>query len=306
MDKIIEYIKEFGIKIFFITSITRVLRKIRIKQEIIEKVEKWKYKKIIAFLNQKYKEDIVIPNIKSEGGYISKSSPIWIFWWQGEKFMPDIVKACYNSVKKNKNQHTVNLITKENIKKYVHFDDDIYNKVENGNISLTHFSDIIREKLLYEYGGIWMDATIYMTSPFPEKMYRYDYYTLKGAFEYWKWTGFFQASTVKNTFPYIISHLFDLYWKEHSQLITYLLIDCLFTVAYMNCNEVKKKIDKLENTDNSVFCLNDKLLDEKYDEEILKKLDERSNIHKLSYKYKHNKLLNDEITFYGKLLQEID
>lgn len=48
-----------------------------------------------------------------------------------------------------------------------------------------HFSDIVRENLLYKYGGIWMDATIYMTSPFPDTIYNYDYYTIKGASSLW-------------------------------------------------------------------------------------------------------------------------
>lgn len=32
---------------------------------------------------------------------INTESPIWVCWWQGEKAMPDIAKACFNSIKIN-------------------------------------------------------------------------------------------------------------------------------------------------------------------------------------------------------------
>ena len=44
---------------------------------------------------------------------------------------------------------------------------------------------IWKECRLYKHGGIWMDATIYMTAPFSKEMYEYEYYSIKGAFEEW-------------------------------------------------------------------------------------------------------------------------
>lgn len=35
-------------------------------------------------------------------------------------------------------------------------------------MSRAHYSDIIRLALLYSYGGIWLDATIYMSGPLPQ------------------------------------------------------------------------------------------------------------------------------------------
>lgn len=44
---------------------------------------------------------------------IDATSPIWVCWWQGKENMPDIVKACYNSIQKHACNHPVILITLE-------------------------------------------------------------------------------------------------------------------------------------------------------------------------------------------------
>lgn len=51
---------------------------------------------------------------------------IWIFWWQGASNMPSIVKKCYQSIIKNKNNAEVILITKDNIRNYANLPEYIY------------------------------------------------------------------------------------------------------------------------------------------------------------------------------------
>lgn len=85
---------------------------------------------------------------------ITKNAPIFVFWWQGEKDMPKIVKACVDSIKRNCGSHPFNLITKDNYYKYVEIPEYILEKLNSKIITLTHFSDILRMTLLYEYGGI--------------------------------------------------------------------------------------------------------------------------------------------------------
>ena len=91
------------------------------------------------------------------------SKNIWVFWWQGKDRMPSLVEKCYQSVIRNKGRRHVILITKDNIKQYATIPDYIYEKVNNGEITLTHLSDILRFNLLNEYGGLWIDSTIYLT-----------------------------------------------------------------------------------------------------------------------------------------------
>ena len=68
--------------------------------------------------------------------------------------MPDIVKVCYASAKHHAGQHPVILITEQNYQEYATMPDYILQKVKNHEISLTHFSDMLRINLLKEHGGI--------------------------------------------------------------------------------------------------------------------------------------------------------
>ena len=91
---------------------------------------------------------------------ITDVSPIWVCWWQGRDSMPDIVKACYNSILMHAGNHPVILITGDNYHEYVTLPDCILQKWKAGNITLTHLSDILRMLLLKAHGGIWMDSTV--------------------------------------------------------------------------------------------------------------------------------------------------
>lgn len=246
-----EYIKEFGFGIFAIAGLTRVLRKLKLNHAV-KSYERFKYDSIIRWLDRRYGEEAD----KAIAGYashckIQEDSPIWIFWWQGEKTMPPVVRSCYKSVLKNAEKHPVILITENNITEYVDIPQYIYEKIREKKITLTHFSDILRENLLYKHGGIWMDATIYMTAPFSKEMYEYEYYSIKGAFEEWEWTGFFQAAGKGSVFAKAVSHLFNCYWKEHDCLISYLLIDCFLAVARRHSSVIDEMVNDLPQKESS-------------------------------------------------------
>ena len=85
---------------------------------------------------------------------INATSPIWVCWWQGKENMPDIVKACYNSIQRHACNHPVILITEENFRDYIDMPEYIINKQKEGYIDITHFSDILRMKLITKQGGI--------------------------------------------------------------------------------------------------------------------------------------------------------
>lgn len=294
--------KEFGIRLTAITAFSRILRKIHSSHTV--SYDEYKYKKIRNWLEKNYGDIIESFEDNIKRCMIGKDAPVYIFWWQGEEAMPPIVKACYRSIVLNAGEHPVELITKDNIKDYVCMPQEIYDGVKNGKISVTHLSDVVRNNLLYQRGGIWMDATIYMTAPFPNIICEHEYYTLNGAFDIWKWTTFFQASGKGNIIPGIVSSIFNEYIKKHTVFLTYLLQDCIIQICYDERNEVRTLIDELPLTDDKVFHLNDMYLDEIYTEEMATKIRKESWMHKLSYKYHHEIIKDGKMTVWGKLLQE--
>ena len=230
------------------------------------------------------------------------SKNIWIFWWQGKDRMPSLVKKCYQSVIRNKGRRHVILITKDNIKQYATIPDYIYEKVNNGEITLTHLSDILRFNLLNEYGGLWIDSTIYLTDSLDvfdtEKIVTCGGYPKDGFFNisYGRWTGFFIGGPQDSELFNFMDNFFRIYWKYNDKLIDYFLIDYALNYAWNNnlggFNFSKKNINP------DLFKLQG-ILKEKYDSDLFKKITKNTRAFKLSYKKKIN--TNNEQSFYCNL-----
>ena len=163
---------------------------------------------------------------------------IWIFWWQGSNNMPQIVKNCYNSLLKHSNGNKVILITKNNVTRYTDIPHEIYTMVDQGKISLTHFSDIIRFNLLKNHGGLWSDATVYWIKNITTNFFG-DFYTAKGIRgEYdqfiskGRWVSFLIGGTANHDLFYFMNEFFNIYWEHHEKVIDYFLLDVALTYAY--------------------------------------------------------------------------
>ena len=61
------------------------------------------------------------------------------------------------------NGHPVILITIDNYQSYIDIDQEILRKFNEGILFPAILADLIRLKLLAVYGGVWIDATIYLT-----------------------------------------------------------------------------------------------------------------------------------------------
>ncbi|MCD8318294.1 MAG: capsular polysaccharide synthesis protein [Paraprevotella sp.] len=238
---------------------------------------------------------------------IRTDSPIWTCWWQGEKNMPDIVKACYNAMRRHAGKHPVILITADNYKDYVELPDYILEKQKAGLIDLTHFSDILRMVLLRTHGGIWMDSTLLIPSKNlddfirPEQTFwschhRPIYYNVsKGG-----WVSFFLACGKGHILPSFIADLHLLYWKRHNRLIDYLLLDYTFAIARAYIPAVHDLIERLPITEMGPLgkCLNEEYTPERWQEFCT-----RDDFHKVTYKIPLSRTTPEgKPTFYGHIL----
>lgn len=85
---------------------------------------------------------------------------IWIFWNNpiNEKTQFSI-RLCYEIIKKNCEGYNINILNLKNYKQYV-TDNRIINLIDNGKLTYTQISDILRLYVIYKYGGIYLDASI--------------------------------------------------------------------------------------------------------------------------------------------------
>ena len=110
----------------------------KLKKEIENKILK-DIEKIIPIQNQFNLDDIKrdFENIVNKYKYLLKNEkiikencPIWTMWYQG--------------IIENRAKHSVIIITKYNIDKYIKLPYYIMEKFNNNVITVTHFSDIVR------------------------------------------------------------------------------------------------------------------------------------------------------------------
>lgn len=267
----------------------------------------WRHHKIIKILTPLFDEVFQENNQKFKTDSKSNTSnydTIWFFWWQGKEQITELSNKCYQSLLENKGRRKVIFISKDNFQKYAKLPDYIIKKFKAGLITKTHFSDILRFNLLNNYGGLWVDATLYFTSSLnvfnTEKLVTCSGYAddLKYNIAYGRWTGFFIGGPRKLDIFSFMNHFFLEYWKRNDYLIDYYLIDYALYYAWMKNMSCFKEICK-ENKglQPNLFDL-EALLGEKYDRNKWQVLTQKTSVFKLSNKIK---FCNDKNTFYYKL-----
>lgn len=187
---------------------------------------------------------------------------VWIMWWQGEMSAPPLVKACINSIRQHASGKTVILIDKDNIGSFITLPNFIENKVKDGSIDLTRLSDILRYGLLAMYGGVWIDATIFVVKDLPEDIWNRDFYSItvlqtnRNIFLD-KFSTFFVSGKERNIFfEYMYNALLS-YWEYVEVSLDYFIADSFAYLSYMENADIKSLIDSNSPNNKGVFNLID-------------------------------------------------
>ena len=275
----------------------------------------WKHKTIVNYLKNKYAD--FISDYKSKlKKYKSKnhetSGIIWTMWWQGEENLPETVKICHASVRENCKSHDFKIITKENFRDYINLPDYIFEKVDAGIITLTHFSDIMRFYLLFNYGGLWLDSTVFVTNEISESIFESEYYTVKRPLTpknrnvaQDRWTNFLQASEKANILCGFVLDFFLEYWKTQKTLIDYFLIDYTIEIAIEEIPECRDILNNVPVVDYDLYRL-ENVLNKKWNAEIFSSVKNSTCFSKLSWrKSGRKKTFSGYETVYGHLAKNL-
>lgn len=236
---------------------------------------------------------------------------IYKLWWQGLDNAPPIVKVCHESLIRNYDPTTQELILidKNNVFNYIQLPDYILEKFYDGKITITHLSDVIRSVLLAETGGLWSDATMFYTQPLSDFIFKYDFFTMKNPIANSnditsKWECFFIGG--KSDFPLfgLLRDFWLEYWRKEDDLITYLLTDHMFYIAYMENSRVRQAIDLCPSFHYRIDYFQ-RLLNKEYNEKQYTEILRNEPYIKMSYKFPLLERTNSgNDTFYGRLIKE--
>lgn len=236
---------------------------------------------------------------------------IWLMWFQGEENAPELVKRCIENIRRMNSDKNVMVISQNNLNEFIDVPYKIMTLVNEGNMSPTHFSDYCRSVLLSEYGGVWIDATLFSVKTIPAEIFSREFYTIKDKSEqnfnvsvaHYRWNTFMMEAKVgeSNVFNFVKDFL-DNYWVHEDSSIDYLLIDYVLDIAYSKFDIYKQVIDSVDVNNEDTLWL-ESMLNRKFDKRDWKlQLEKRTIFYKLTYKNKHYRDFNGKATYYEKLL----
>lgn len=244
-------------------------------------------------------------------GDFGGKQPIWMCWWQGEEEMPELIKACIASVKRNAPENSkVILITLDNVGEYVTFTDSIIEKFNSKKISYTHLSDILRAELVYRYGGLWIDATYYIPHKMDESIFEENLFSIAFNKPLWgmdimrgRWTlSVLGAQKASSAVQFLMEGLW-FYWDNVDELVDYFLVDYVFDAGYRNFDDIQRDVDSIRRSSNAVYDLQLKM-NQSFGDKDLEWLQAAADFYKLN---RRNEYITESIdkkkTFYSYIVR---
>ena len=226
---------------------------------------------------------------------------IWVCWLQGEEKAPEVVKKCLDSIRRYKGKYEVVVVDDKNISQYADIPDYIYDKWKKGCIMNTQFSDLLRLALLTQNGGIWIDATVFLTQELPEEISEADFFAFHCR-SYLKSNNWFLKAERENPLLNNMRRLMFEYWRCENHMLNYFLYHLFFDL--MTESDIKSKAlwDEVPVMYDDVCYGLEHNFFTPYDEALWQKLQTETTIHKLTYKYDKNKEIKG--TFLEKFLND--
>lgn len=266
---------------------------------------------ILHWLNTRYGK--IVPEIITTPRKSDEPERIFVFWYQGiNGETPELIKMCIESVRRNAGGRDVVIVTKDNMRQWADIPEYIYKQVETGAITITHLSDILRLCLLYQHGGFWIDATVYLKSPLTSEKLNPLFSSIKikdrntGTISAYRWTSFFLYAEKSSMAIKAFRDILFAYWKKcYGRIIDYLLIDFTFEMLYRKCSIFKNIIDNAPYSNESLYTLNAHLEDT-LDKECFFQSTKDTFVFKLQRRKKYRKEINGIPTIYGQLLRNND
>lgn len=217
---------------------------------------------------------------------------IWVMWWQGAEQMPPIVKACHKSLLRHSRGVEVVLITKDNVADYVRFPDSMHRKIDEGSILLPALSDYIRMSLLCDFGGIWIDSTMFFIRDIPQAALSSRFFTIRRTgngintfcVSRSQWNGQFLASDTTHCRIFEKERkMWEYYWENYDTNIEYLMTDFFKARIFATDAVAGSLLEAVAPSNQNLYRLAENI-NSTYDATLWQRISEKEDCFKLTYK----------------------
>lgn len=143
------------------------------------------------------------------------------------------------------------MITEQNYSEYIAVPEHILHKLKNGSMCMAHFTDYLRVCLLAEYGGLWLDATMFCAETIPEEYFDCDFFTCRSEVKRgyylsdFQWVTFCLGGHRGHVFYRFMKAAFECYWSRENAAIDYLFFDDLIYIAKSTIPAVRDALDSV-------------------------------------------------------------
>ena len=228
---------------------------------------------------------------------------IWQYWDQGiDDNTPRVVRMCFDSVDQYMTDYKIIRLTRSSIDKYIDIPSFIYERIGKDQFGIAAFSDVLRLCLLNAYGGVWIDATIYLTDHIDANILNSDFFayqrSVQKPIDYKKWEkhniDYFNWHTdcqvrICNSFLVSKKHnklllsLLDIllnYWQLNKNCEHYFIFQIVFNIMIARAEYAKLNCEIGNDTDIHLLHLN---ANKSFNAELLNTIKQSASIQKLSY-----------------------
>lgn len=251
------------------------------------------------------------------GANVTPPHEIFNLWFQGFDDVPPVVRLC--AEKSGRLGLRQVLLDDANVES-LGIDEVMERKRKEGKISMQTWSDIVRTYLLSRHGGVWADASLYV-SKLPEEATTQPFYSCRhrvvdnfvenpsifreanGEFES-KWTSFFLASHKGDVVTSWLYDCFAQYWRVWDAGVDYFLCDMLLRLGYEEVPAVRREIDAIAvNNDGALYALR-YFLQQDFDSAMWQKWGHNTlNIFKLDWRIRTGAIARK--SYFGRLKEEL-
>lgn len=227
---------------------------------------------------------------------------IWQYWGQGvsENQLPQSVKLYFKSIDKHCADYKVIRLDDNNIKNYLDLPDFIWDKKTYPGFRPAFFADLLRLALLDVYGGVWLDATIYLTAPLPNMLSNSGFFMYQRALDaqhkqqwydfnsyYFSWDNKHKVNLLNSIIfarknDPVIHTCLDLvlnFWKTQEYIPHYFFFQILFDTLIKG-DLAKYQCPIIDDTKPHLLVSS---LDKPYNETEYQNIISQASIHKMSY-----------------------
>lgn len=213
---------------------------------------------------------------------------IFSIWFQGEQDAPPLVQACWRSIRKHCTQELV-VLDEKTVFDWIKLPDYVVKKWKAGKIRPAHFADICRIELLYQHGGLWLDATDYVFAPMPQWLLDQDFFVFLSGEKQRGSYSFIQNCFIRSRKgSYLMKAWREAvlaYWKEEDRTIDYFVHQLLFKMVVENNKVAAEYFQRMRKLDqDATHTIWFENADKPYDEDTFHQLTSAAVFQKTDFK----------------------